>query len=357
MKRRVAKVLAIVLLLSGILATKEVMAASYRTISAKLNHTTAKWYQTYRSDGHIVGCGNTAWAIVLGYWKQYKGKGRLLDGINMPYSQNGKNDPLLAPLMEDISRKTKSTYGTYKGKKWGRTLPSNMCGITNYVKAKGYRAQCHRIRGTEFDKFNHVKRMLDTDRPVIILINNPSKAFTSLHYPVIEKAEKKQKKVAGKWRDRDVRYFVNMGNGGKGKWIWVREVGKNDHPHTGSFSMLLLTIDHKGGETGSTKDVNLAACQDWCRGKGCSQCSRLPGCGVGHKTVKSFTGAGRNWYACKKRTRYQDASRQNQKDCEDWCEENDSCDKCSKNPGCGSGYKRIKKFGGKGKNWYGCRKR
>lgn len=342
----------------SVLCPAPAQAGEHRTISAQLRHSTQRWHQTWRSDGKISGCGNTAWAIVFAYWKQYKGKRNLLPGINLPHQQSGRNDALIAPLNEEIGNLTETTFGVYQGNKWGRTLGGNMCKAQKYVRNKGYRTSCSRIKGTEFNKFDHVKRMLDQDKPVIIMTNDPKNVFTTLHYPVIERAAKIQEKVAGKWRDRTVRYYVNMGHGGNADWIWVREKGRNQHKRTGSFSMFLLDIDPAQGSTGSNRDANLAACQDWCRKNGgCSQCSRLPGCGAGHKTVKAFTGAGRNWYACKKRPSYSDASRRNEEECKDWCEDNDSCDKCSKKPGCGVGYKKIKTFGGRGKNWYGCRKR
>ncbi len=232
-------ILAAFAFLSG-LCTTDAAAGDYRTIDASLNHTTPQWHQTIKNDGHPVGCGNTAWAILYGYWKQHKGKGNLLDGVSMPHSQSS-NDPQLKAAMEEIANDTHSTYGTYQGQKWGRTTPGNMCDGKRYAERRGYRVTCERILGTEFDKFDRVRAWIAADKPVIILTNDPAHAFSSLHYPVIEKAQKKQKRVLGQWRDRDVSYFINNGNGGD-EWIWVREVGVNDHPHTGSFSMFLVDI-------------------------------------------------------------------------------------------------------------------
>ena len=146
--------------------------------------------------------------------------------------------------MTEINKILGSTHGTYKGKKWGRTTPSKMKKVENYIKKRGYNCSIERVRGSEFNKFRKVKKALDKNKPVIILINDPGKAFTTLHYPVIEKAELKQKKVAGKWRDRDVRYYVNLGTWKKDyrEWITVREKGLNDQKRTGSFSMFILDI-------------------------------------------------------------------------------------------------------------------
>jgi hypothetical protein len=161
----------------------------------------------------------------------------------MPHTQRNSNDPNLKKAMEEIARYTESTYGTYKGNKWGRTLPRNMSAGKKYAEKRGYTVSVERIRGTEFHKFDKVKQWLNADKPVIILINNPKKAFSSLHYPIIEKAYKKQKRVRRNWRNRDVWYNVNMAQKSRQrKDIWVREVGKNEHRHTGSFSMFLIDI-------------------------------------------------------------------------------------------------------------------
>jgi hypothetical protein len=215
----------------------------YREIKAKLSHGTPRWYQTITSSGYPVGCGATAWAIVFGYWKEHKGKTQLMPSVTMPHRQTGQQDADLAREMEDIARSMDTTYVEWRGKKYGRTTGGKMMDAERYVKDKGYmNVAIERIRGTEYDKFRSVKEWLDQDRPVIILTNESEHFFTSLHYPVIEEATLRQKKVLRKWRDRDVYYSVNMGHGGANEEIWVREAGRNDHPHTGSFSMFLMNI-------------------------------------------------------------------------------------------------------------------
>jgi hypothetical protein len=216
----------------------------YREFKGQLNHSTPRWYQTETSSGYPVGCGATAWAIVFGYWKEHKGKTKLLPSLTrMPHPQTSEHDPELAPEMQEIGKTMDTTYGEWMNKKYGRTIGGKMMDAEKYVKNKGYtNVSIERVRGDEFDKFRRVKEWLDLDRPVIILTNESDHAFTSLHYPVIEKATLRQKKVLSKWHDRDVYYSVNMGNGGPNEEIWVREKGGNDHPHTGSFSMFLLNI-------------------------------------------------------------------------------------------------------------------
>ncbi len=229
-------------LLLAALVPGTVRAGDYREIKAELRASTPRWFQTFTSSGHPVGCGATAWAIVFGYWKEHRGKSKLLSAITMPHDQTGRDDPDLAREMSRIAQIMDTTYGEWQGKKYGRTTGNKMERVDNYVKTVGYSCTLERIRGTEYDKFRQVKESLDQDRPVIVLTNESDAAFTSLHYPVIEKATLRQKKVLGKWRDRDVYYSVNMGNGGPNQEIWVREAGGNDHPHTGSFSMYLIDI-------------------------------------------------------------------------------------------------------------------
>ncbi len=80
------------------------------------------------------------------------------------------------------------------------------------------------------------------------------------------------------------------------------------------------------------------------------------GCGPGWTKAKAFRGRGKDYFACKK-TKFANKSDENKKNCQNWCEKTRDCEKCSPLPGCGIGFKKAKKFGGKGKNWYACKKR
>jgi hypothetical protein len=240
--KRLLGILMTVLVSSGTLSLVAAWADEYRELKGDLRHSTPRWYQTFTSSGHPVGCGATAFAIVFGYWKQHKGKSNLLPGVSMPHEQSGQDDPVLAVAMSQLAQTLDTTYGVWQGKKYGRTTGNKMEKADIYVKGMGYNCTLERIVGTEYDKFQKVKAWLDQDRPVIVLTNESDAAFTSLHYPVIEKARLRQKKVFGRWQDRDVYYSVNMGDGGPNKEIWVREYGLNDHPHSGSFSMYLVNI-------------------------------------------------------------------------------------------------------------------
>lgn len=104
-------------------------------------------------------------------------------------------------------------------------------------------------------------------------------------------------------------------------------------------------------------EKNKRECQEWCaKNQDCKKCANWIGCGVGYKQLQSFRGTGKDWFACQK-TDYATGSDKNKKECEKWCNNNRDCEKCSKLPECGCGFKRAKKFGGTGKNWYACQKR
>jgi hypothetical protein len=123
-------------------------------------------------------------------------------------------------------------------------------------------------------------------------------------------------------------------------------------------TLALLTVLAFGSTAqAGWKDRNKKPCEDWCkRTPACEKCSTLPGCGGGLKQLRKFGGVGKNWYACEK-NKWGARSDANQKACNDWCKGNNKCIKCSKLPGCGVGAKHLRTFGRRGKDWYACEKR
>ncbi len=100
-------------------------------------------------------------------------------------------------------------------------------------------------------------------------------------------------------------------------------------------------------------DRNKAECEEWCgNNELCEKCSTLNECGQGYTSMKHWTGTGKNWHACRKA-----GAASNRDACLQWCGKNGNCKKCSKKPGCGLGYKPMKMFKGPGKNWFACEKR
>ena len=202
-----------------------------------------------------IGCGNAAWAIVYAYWAAFKGKNRLFDGYDVRRNDRcgDREDQKIKQCMRDCNRYCETRDVKVGSKKWGRTMPDNMVNGIMYAKNKGYmRSKCVRDRGTEFSKFDKVKNHLRADKPAILLIHHDGIGIP-YHYVVIEAAVKKQKRIAGRWSNRDVSYFVNFGlcdpykdkenKQQKGRrWIYVREVGTNTHKVYSAFSVFLPTI-------------------------------------------------------------------------------------------------------------------
>jgi len=227
----------------------------YREITAELQHTfpngwhTPAWDQLHMLSGHPLGCGPTAWGIVYGYWSAFQGKTRLFDGFDVAshYGSSPGRETKVAEAVGEISNDTDTNYGgEVINSRFGLTWPKNMPDGIKYAKRCGYNgAKCTRWRGTEFKKFRAIRDELKADRPVILLIKSDGRGIPN-HYVVVEKAILKQKKVLGKWRDRDVHYVVNFGHGSEGrsgrKDIWVRETGRNDHKLYTAASAFLIRL-------------------------------------------------------------------------------------------------------------------
>ncbi len=221
--------------------------ASYRDIMDVLNHTfhrsgrwhTPAWRQIRKPNRQAIGCGNAAWAIVYGYWRQHKRKTNLFNGDNVDTTNSGQDS--IAQCMRDCAAYTE-TRDVINNQ--GFTWPRKMCQGIQYAKEKGYRiSSCRRIRGNEFSKFDQVFSWIQADKPAIFLISSKGRMAAD-HYVVIEGACKRQKRNRRKWRNRDVRYLVNWGHGigTPPKWIYVREFGRNTHRVYSGFSIFLVDI-------------------------------------------------------------------------------------------------------------------
>lgn len=323
---------------------------------------TPQWYQHKIDNYHSVGCGPVSWAMVYAYWYQFKGTTQLFSTPGI--AGVGGGDPSLVAPMDELAHHTETDYGQFNTQLYGRTWPGNFCGGIEYAKKRGYgHSRCLRVRGTEFDKFEHVKGHLQADKPVVLLIKADGRGMILNHLVVVERARIKQEKVNGKWRDRDVEYFVNYGWGeSDSKWISVRQRGGNDGEIVSTGSAYL--IDVSGTPLPEAADANEATCKAWCgtgegQQQGCRMCSHLSGCMPGYKPVKSWKGAGKNWYACAKRdTRRSNASEDNRSSCEQWCTDHRTdlgCLKCDTRRDCGPNYRNLKSWNGYGNNWHACR--
>jgi hypothetical protein len=113
---------------------------------------------------------------------------------------------------------------------------------------------------------------------------------------------------------------------------------------------------------GSADDrINQKECEKWCdEHKGpphnCARCTPVVGCGTDYKMLTTFRGKGKTWHACTK-TAYRQASEDNKVECEKWCKEHkaDGCVMCHQFPECDAFTVPMENFTGKGKNWYACK--
>ena len=351
----------------------------HREVLAQLKATTPTWYQPDMKAGYPAGCGPAAWAIVYAYWAQNHGASGLFPGYTIDASASGADDPAVLSAMERLGSLVKTEYvqksgptrdrhdgsqaSDYGGRyQLGSTRHLEMCEAIAYAREKGFpHSRCFRITGSEFDKFEHVKRHLEADRPVIIAISTKGHKSVN-HYVVVEKARKRQEKVAGQWHDRDVEYFVNYGWGGNRhempEWLSARQVGLDTSQVYTVTSTFLVNVS--AAPLPLATEANEEACREWCDGpagrrEGCSTCSKLVGCGAGYAHLESFRGAGNDWHACAPRdTERAQASEGHREACEQWCRDNPQCRSCSNLAGCGPGYRAIKSWTGYGNNFYAC---
>jgi hypothetical protein len=98
-------------------------------------------------------------------------------------------------------------------------------------------------------------------------------------------------------------------------------------------------------------------CEKWCReNPACSDCTSVAGCGYKSRVLKTWKGRGKNYYACERRMKTDRASMNNKAACEEWCGRHEKCRKCTNFTTCGLGVRTLKTFGGAGENWYACEK-
>lgn len=347
--------------------------AEHQRISASLSHPTPLWYQPVLHEGYPEGCGPVAWTILYGYWDLYRGTD-LFPGAPLNTSKSGTTSSRVMAAITRIAVLVELSYRQKVGevklpgtntvildrgsrKKVGSTQNSKMCQGIKWAQERGFRhSRCFRLRGSEFQKFDHVYRYLKDDKPVIISMSTKGHKSTN-HLVVVERAEKIQEKVGSNWRDREVRYFINYGWGGKTGWISSRQVGANKDVTTVTNVYL---VDASATPLPEAADANEAWCKDWCAraGDNCKMCSSLAGCGPGYEAIKSFKSATKNWYACRQRdTHRSHASEANREACEQWCRNHTECVTCSTKVGCGKGYRHLKSWTGYGNNWHACAKR
>ncbi len=155
---------------------------------------TPRWYQVNIDSKHVVGCANTAWAIVYGYWSRFKGKTQLFDGISLLDSNwyvpnRGSTITQVASCMTRCFRYTNS-LGLPTGE--SMTWPSDVPGGIEYAITQGYAANptCTHRDDDLNTNFTAICNELTNDRPVILYIATSSfyAATIADHYVVVEGA-------------------------------------------------------------------------------------------------------------------------------------------------------------------------
>ncbi|MEW6417708.1 MAG: hypothetical protein AB1480_06260 [Nitrospirota bacterium] len=354
--------IAIIVAMSIFLTSMGVALADHRETIVYLNNNrnahVPTWDQPRNIGGFKMGCGATAWAIVYGYWKQHKGKIQLFDGNSI---NTEESSPPVVTATSEIAKHIRTYYHEKFDdgdiKRPGSTRPRNMCDGIKYAQSHGYpHSRCWKITGSEFDKFEHIKRYLENDRPVILNYDTEGHGATN-HYGVIEGVKKIEERVGNSWRNRDIWYYINNGHG-KQEWISARQVGRNISQIYTVTNIFLITVSENPLPEAS--DVNEEACKEWCQQNQdkCAMCSSHSGCGPGYESIKAFKEQDKNWYACRKRDTHRAGhSESNRLECEAWCRENPGCVKCSTIYGCGKDYRHLKSWAGQGNNWHACARR
>jgi hypothetical protein len=115
--------------------------------------------------------------------------------------------------------------------------------------------------------------------------------------------------------------------------------------------------DAQAGRRQEASERHKRQCKEWCaQNEECGKCMPLLPCPPGTKKLKSWTGFGKNWYACSKPGHRRRAGQEHRQDCEKWCKANPDCGKCLPVLPCPPGTEKLKGWTGYGKNWYACSK-
>ena len=123
---------------------------------------------------------------------------------------------------------------------------------------------------------------------------------------------------------------------------------------------LSLIFGSVGAVIAQPQDENLRDCVGWCNlVGGCVACSTLNDCGAGYdKTGQTFNQSGaKPWHACKARNhkRFGRRSEGKRSACMNYCSNNYlRCDMCSTYKNCGPNYSRMSSYTGKGRDWFAC---
>jgi hypothetical protein len=122
--------------------------------------------------------------------------------------------------------------------------------------------------------------------------------------------------------------------------------------------LLLMGILFSPERANAVQDLALIDCEQWCVGtSNCVACSTISDCGSYYTDINTFRrGSGWDWHACRARaSNYGRRSEEKRRECIQYCQENwQYCDMCSTYSNCGQDYTTLRSFTGTGRNWYAC---
>ncbi|HUI92210.1 MAG TPA: PKD domain-containing protein [Chitinivibrionales bacterium] len=203
------------------------------------NIQTPPWNQYNKSDGAFNGCGPVAWAIVYGYWKQFKGKDKLFPGLanlngdycmeNNTCSGSPTTIPALDQPVYNCMDICSGNMGTFEIGNSSATLPFNMGEGVWYAQNLGYEVTC--TNNTAPTNLDEIKSNISNDQPVIIGTDDNfwSTAFGAPggipdHYIVAEQYLRCNKTVYILGQQiasyaSSIKLYCNYGWGGNYKWL------------------------------------------------------------------------------------------------------------------------------------------
>jgi hypothetical protein len=153
-----------------------------------------------------VGCGATAWAIVYGYWKNFKGKDGLFGGASIPWNR-------VPTALEDAQWRIAELVNMDHQPDYGRSWSWDMPGGINYAIESGY-PEASVWTGNDW---NDIFEEIRNDRPVILLIINGLEHAPGFvigdHYVVVERAYKNTR--------GEISFWVNKGWGQSNGHMWI----------------------------------------------------------------------------------------------------------------------------------------
>jgi hypothetical protein len=203
------------------------------------------WYQPENAAGEPVGCGSTAWAMVYGFWHEFKGKSALFDELDLRselYQPDGSENPVVYDGMFEIADLTDTDFDV----SGSSVSTSDMVDATEFAHRRGYtEATALEWTGGEYSKHEAVRGEIDADRPVILTINADGIGAIN-HYVGVEAVRRRE--VVGL---DDIRYLLNYGWGDTRVWISAH----GGEPHHTVTSAYFVRMDSEHNPTALTMGI------------------------------------------------------------------------------------------------------